>query len=306
VSSAGHGSGKVILLGEHAVVYGVPALAAGIALGARAEATPLASGETSRARIEGAAIDDPADARLRAFHELMSAGGDLPPLAIDAHSDLPLGAGLGSSAALGVAIARAAISAAGRAPENAEVIARADAWERVFHGNPSGIDVTAAATGGCFRFVRGEGSRPIHPARDLVLAIGLTGVSASTREMVEGVARLKARKPDLVERSLAGIASLVENAALAIEAGDLIGLGKLMDLNQMLLAGLMLSTEAIEELCSVARGAGALGAKLTGKGGGGSVIALVDGDESAAAVLAAWKSRGYQGITTRIASRTIA
>ena len=114
-------------------------------------------------------------------------------------------------------------------------------------------------------------------------------------EMVEGVARLKARKPELVDSAVAGVGALVDNAVLAVETGDHVGLGKLMDLNQMILAGLMLSTEPIEALCALARGAGALGAKLTGAGGGGSVIALVDGEAAAAPVLAAWSAAGYSG-----------
>ncbi len=310
--------GKVILLGEHAVVYGAPALAAGIDRGARATATPLPAGEASHLRIGDVTLTRgaPGDDRALAFAALLDEGSPLPPLAVSASSDLPPGAGLGSSAALGVAIARAAIAASGRSvdaphdadnepPHDADAIARATAWERVFHGNPSGIDTTAAAIGGCFRFTRAEGARPLTPARDLVLCVGLTGVVTSTREMVEGLARLRARKPDMVDRAVDGIASLVGNAALAIEAGDLSAVGKLMDLNQMILAGLMLSTETIEHLCSLARAAGALGAKLTGKGGGGSVIALAGDDAGADAVLASWRAAGYESFVTRVTARTI-
>src|SRR5262249_22120949 len=113
----------------------------------------------------------------------------------------------------------------------------------------------------------------------------------------------RAQKTEMVDRSIAGIASLVENAALAIEAGDLEGLGKLMDLNQMLLAGLMLSTETLESLCAAARRAGALGAKLTGKGGGGSVLALVADPARGEEVLAAWRAAGYDGFSTRVAAQ---
>jgi mevalonate kinase len=108
--------------------------------------------------------------------------------------------------------------------------------------------------------------------------------------MVDGVARLREKKPDVVNKSLEGIEALVKNAALCIEAGDLIGLGKLLDLNQMLLSGLFLSTEQIEDACAWAREAGALGAKLTGSGGGGCVIALVEDDPSP--VLEAWRKKG--------------
>jgi len=300
-------SGKIILLGEHAVVYGAPALAAGIDRGATATAELAPAGHDSCLTLGSTRhrpdFDPGSAGEGRAFAALLGdlrAGPALPPLAIGAELDLPPGTGLGSSAALGVAIARAALLAAGHPADDAAVIVRADAWERVFHGNPSGIDTAAAAVGGCFRFTRGEGPRPLVPARDLVLCVGLTGVSTSTREMVEGVARLRVRKPDLVDRAVNGITALVENAALAIEAGDLSAVGKLMDLNQMILAGLMLSTEDIENLCRAARQAGALGAKLTGKGGGGSVLALVADEAAAEPVLAAWRDAGYKGFVTNV------
>ncbi|WP_437617433.1 mevalonate kinase [Sorangium sp. So ce1151] len=323
----GHASGKVILLGEHAVVYGAPALAAGIERGARARAARssgasalwLGGREHGAPPAEGGAPGDVA----QAFAALLAALPGAGPVRVAAESDLPPGGGLGSSAALGVAIARA-VAALARGlvdeprvePEAAEAaltadttVAAAAAWERVFHGNPSGIDTTAAARGGCFRFTKAHGATSLAPRDDLWLCVGSTGVPSSTRSMVDLVARLFERKPALAESSIAGIAALVDNAALAIEAGDAIGLGRLMDLNQMLLAGMFVSTEAIEALCKLAREAGALGAKLTGAGGGGSVIALLPppppGDGGAASdvadrVLAAWRDAGYSGFVTRV------
>jgi mevalonate kinase len=300
--AVGTACGKVILLGEHAVVHGAPAIAAGIARGARARA---AAGETEstltlagRATVAAHRLEDDV---ARAFAALLAEAAPGRPVEVHAASDLPAGGGLGSSAALGVAIARAVCGLATATPTaTATVIAAANAWERVFHGNPSGIDVIAAAQGGCFRFTRAAGASPIPPRRALVLCVGSSGAASSTRQMVEGVARLFERKPGLKERTLAGVASLVDNAALAIEAGDLVTLGRLMDLNQMLLAGLLVSNEAIEAMCSSARAAGALGAKLTGAGGGGSVIALVPDGGAAEGVLAAWRGAGYDGFVTRV------
>ncbi|XXT25410.1 mevalonate kinase [Sorangium sp. So ce429] len=323
----GQASGKVILLGEHAVVYGAPALAAGIERGARARAARssgasalwLGGREHGAPPAEGGAPGDVAQAFAALLEALPGAG----PVRVAAESDLPPGGGLGSSAALGVAIARAvAALARGRVEPRVETeaaeaaltaeatVAAAAAWERVFHGNPSGIDTTAAARGGCFRFTKAHGATSLAPRDDLWLCVGSTGVPSSTRSMVDLVARLFERKPTLAESSIAGIAALVENAALAIEAGDAIGLGRLMDLNQMLLAGMFVSTEAIEALCKLAREAGALGAKLTGAGGGGSVIALLPPPSPGGAapevpnvadrVLAAWRDAGYSGFVTRV------
>ena len=305
----GRAFGKIILLGEHTVVYGAPALAAGIERGARASARRLEPGEASFLELAGRRIlaDSEGDDLAKAFAALLAEGTQAPPVAVEAASDLPPGGGLGSSAALAVAIARAIDGATGFASgEEARLLARASAWERVFHGNPSGIDTATAFHGAVLRFSRAGGVRLLKFPVDLWLCVGWSGESSSTRSMVEGVARMNARRPDVVERSISGSAALVENASLALEAGDLAALGKLMDLGQMILAGLMVSTESIERMCALARGAGALGAKLTGAGGGGSVIALVpsapggDGpSDRASAVLDAWRAAGYTGFVTR-------
>ncbi|MBK8257317.1 MAG: mevalonate kinase [Polyangiaceae bacterium] len=301
--------GKVILLGEHAVVYGTPAIAAGIERGAWAEVSLADVGPSTLEIGDRRAVADAQseDDLARAFSALV---GSDRAFSVRAHSELPPGGGLGSSAALAVSIARAIEMYTSAAPHERELRAaeRALAWERVFHGNPSGIDMYAAANGGTFEFVRGRGGQPIEAGAELWLCIGLSGSGASTKTMVESVARQFQRRPELQARTLDGIGALVRNASLAIQVGDLVGLGRLMDLNQMMLAGLLLSTQPIEQLCTLARGAGALGAKLTGSGGGGSVIALVpapggsedEGSDVAKAVLRAWKLAGFEGFVTRV------
>jgi mevalonate kinase len=314
MSSEGQACGKVILLGEHAVVYGVPAIAVGIDRGARARVTPAAAGP-SKLEVRGwelAVSEEDVHHDLgRAFAALLGAvreanspdrsGTWCPPnLVVEVEADLPPGAGLGCSAAMGVAIARALAPDAG----GDRIEALAAAWERVFHGNPSGIDAAVAVRGGCVAFERrDEGSvlEPIHVRGGLTLAIGDTGIASSTKTMVEAVGRLKWRRPQVVAKAFEGIRALVKNARLAIEDGDRFALGRLMDLNQMLLSGLFVSTPEIETLCDVARAAGALGAKLTGAGGGGSVVALVNGVSGAERVLEAWKRVGYAGFATRVA-----
>lgn len=291
----GRGNGKTVLLGEHAVVYGMPAIAAGISLGATARATRADVGSI-RIQERRARAGDGSEliAALDATRALLGA----PPHSVEIDVDLPLGSGLGGSAAIGVAVTRALLSSLGEAESKERVLSGADAWEKVFHGNPSGVDAAAAYAGGCIWFTKEGGPQPVFVAVPLKLAICLAGPPASTKQMVEDVRRLGERRPDLLGKSLAGIESLVKNARLCIEAGDTHGLGQLMNYNQMLLSGLFLSTPEIERACAVAREAGALGAKLTGAGGGGAVIALCHDD--AEPIESAFRAAGFTAFSTVI------
>jgi mevalonate kinase len=303
MTGVGYAGGKTILLGEHSVVYGGPAIAAGIDRGARALATALDKGP-SRLFIRGwglsASETDDDNDLARAFRALLTAarspGGLQGHCEVEVEASLPPGGGLGCSAAIGVAIARSLDT---RAPE-ATVLDWTMAWERVFHGNPSGVDAALSARGGCFVFRKGAPLEPVRLRGPLYLCIGNTGAASSTKTMVEAVARLRERKPELVEQTFEAIRVLVNNARLAIEAGDRQALGRLMDLNQMLLSGLFVSTSEIERMCSAARAAGALGAKLTGAGGGGSVVALAPTLSVSDAILAAWKAEGFDGFLASV------
>jgi mevalonate kinase len=291
----GRGNGKIVLLGEHAVVYGMPAIAAGISLGATARATPsdVASIRIAdrEARADG---ESELISALAQTCQVLGAG----PRRVEVDVTLPLGSGLGGSAAIGVAVSRALLATLGEAETAARVLAGANAWEQVFHGNPSGVDAAAAYAGGCIWFTKAAGPEPLFVDLPLKLAICLAGPPASTKQMVESVQRLGERRPDLLGKSLAGIESLVKNAKLCIQAGDLTGLGQLMNYNQMLLSGLFLSTPEIERACAIAREAGALGAKLTGAGGGGAVIALCDG--SPEPVESALREAGFSAFSTEV------
>jgi mevalonate kinase len=289
------GRGKVILLGEHGVVYGHPALAAGLGVGVHATARVSESDDdVIVARPWGVTArvgsDEPLALGLQAILEGMpsgvagsagSAAEGRPRVHVEVDVELPGGAGLGCSAAIGVAVTGALdalFSIERTAEERGDYSLR---WERVFHGNPSGVDNAMAAVGGVALFRRGQPLQSVRVKKPLPLVIAHSGESSSTKEIVAMVARQREAETARVDEAFGAIAALVNNAKLAVEAGDLKGLGQLFDLNQMLLAGLMLSTEKIEELCRVAREEGALGAKLTGAGAGGCMIALAKDEADA-------------------------
>jgi mevalonate kinase len=272
----GFGRGKVILLGEHAVVHGYPAIAVGIEKGVTAEAQ---SAERDLLRLSPwnlALRPDPqGDEPLeRAFAAALALYADRPALEVSAEVELPAGAGLGCSAAIGVAVLDAIDRVLGIERSRTDLAEAALVWEQIFHGNPSGIDNAMSAVGGVALYRKGGPLQPLRSNKPLHLVIGYSGASSSTKEMVASVARQLRDDPERVNRAFEGIEVLVRNAKLAIESGDHIALGQLLDLNHTILSSLMLCTSKLEEMCQTARRAGALGAKMTGAGGGGCMFAL--------------------------------
>lgn len=293
---------KVILFGEHAVVHGRTAIAAALdrgadSIGKRIEGrSRLELRAWNKVVFEGDANDDVA----RAFDAVLGEVGGSGGVDVSIDVQVPGGAGLGCSAAIAVALARAIAEARGVALDDQRAAECANAWERVFHGNPSGVDGAVAAHGGVISFRRGGPIKPIVPGGEMELCVGYTGEPSSTKAMVESVARQLARRPEVVERTFDGIDTLAIKGAQAIEAGRWYEVGQMMDLNHALLTSLMVSTEALERTCHAARDAGALGAKLTGGGGGGCAIALAPGKTER--VLEAWKAIGVEGFVARIGS----
>lgn len=308
--------GKVILLGEHSVVYGVPALCGALQGGVEVEAIPgegrLLVPEWDVATPPLAELlHPPTDAvlsslslALRAIveHSFAAVGRTLSaselPYNFVARFAIPTGAGLGSSAALSVALVRAVDRVASLNLRESDVDAAAFAAEKVFHGSPSGLDHTVAQRGGFGLFRRGQGLTPVMDSPPLKLCIGHTGKARDTKGRVARVAELNRENPELTASIFARIGALVGEAVEALSRRDLAQLGRAMNENQALLRQLDVSCEEIERVCQLALDAGALGAKLTGGGGGGCVVALAPGREEL--VLAAWQAAGYSSFLVEV------
>ena len=283
--------GKVILLGEHAVVYGHPALAAAIDRGVEATAT---RGEASMAApclylspwdvIAHSDAAEPSPIE-RAFAALLAQYPNQPGLEVRANIALPGGAGLGCSAALGVAIVGAIDDLLGVTRSATERAERSLVWERIFHGNPSGVDSAISASGGGVAvFRRGEGLTPVDCGAPITLVVAHSHEVGETAAMVARVAEGRRAAPAVFGTWLDAVGAMVPRGVAAIERGDLAALGQVMDQNHACLRELGVSTDRLDRMCHVARRAGALGAKLTGSGGGGSMIALAAGRGAAGAI----------------------
>jgi mevalonate kinase len=293
-SAAGESAGKAILAGEHAVVHGCPALALSLPLAVRAETRPAPGAVALELEGSGfaARVGDGTPGG-RALQALLAALG-LPLEGASARivSEVPFGAGLGSSAALAAALARAFSALAGRDPGFESLFPAVQASERVFHGNPSGLDATLALRGGIVRFTRADGAAEIAAAPP-ALVIAHSGTPGDTGIAVcRFAARLEATGSEGQKRLLS-ISGIVQEAIRCLESGDEEGLGAAMDENHAHLSWFGVSTPALDGLCDTARRAGALGAKLTGGGLGGCALALVR-PERAAAVAAAVTAAGFE------------
>lgn len=291
--------GKIILAGEHAVVYGRPAIAVPVwervaqatitPLPAACGCTILAPDIKRRFGLARAAATEPLAVvtRLTLAHLNVEPN---PDWQIEVRSQLPIASGLGSGAALSTALVRAIYAHLGHTPDPAAVSALVYESERFYHGTPSGIDNTVIAYGMPVWFIKGQPPATFQACRPLTLAIADSGVSAPTKATVGDVRQGWQQDAARYERWFDEIGELVQAVRAAIEIGDLPALGQLFNRNQAVLAQLGVSSPRLEQLITAARTAGAYGAKLSGGGRGGNLIALIDparADTVTAALLAA-------------------
>jgi len=282
---------KIILFGEHFVVYGEPAVVTAIDKRAHVSAELRKDRriyvKSADLGASGFFIDEGfeaerggPDARTKfepiriAVQKVLDISKKKNGVNVEVHSSIPVASGLGSSAAVAAATAFAVSHVLGAKISREEIFRVAYEAERFVHGTPSGIDPTVSTYGGVLLFRKDRGFNPVRVEGDIPLVVGDTGIERSTGEMVAKVRERKEHYAPIINLIIEAGGKIALSAAEALEKGDLNTLGELMDINHSLLSAIGVSNEALERLVYAARKAGALGAKLTGAGGGGCMVAL--------------------------------
>jgi len=297
--------GKIILFGEHAVVYGRPAIAVPVA-GVKARAVVSANPRATAGQVHIQAPDinletdldklpgsHPLAAAVRAVLTALGLSRS-PACLIRVKSTIPVASGLGSGAAVTVALIRAYSAFLGKPLPDEKVNALAFEIEKLHHGTPSGIDNTVITYALPVYFQRkpaGPTIETFNVPEPFQIVIGDTGVRSPTAVSVGDVRKGWQAQPEYFERLFDKIGSVSADARKIIEAGQPSQLGSLMDENQTLLLQMGVSSDALDRLIQAARSAGALGAKLSGGGRGGNMIALLS-DNTAEVVVQALKDAG--------------
>jgi mevalonate kinase len=307
---------KIILFGEHFVVHGEPAIVLAIdkraytkmekrndnAVYVRSANLNLAGYfENGTFRIEQG---DAREARIKfepvkqVVDKVLQKSGEKSGLNIEINSTVPVGAGLGSSAAVVVATTAATGALLDVKLSKEDIFRITYEAEKIVHGTPSGVDPAVSTFGGALLFQMDTGFKPLDAKTDIPLVVGDTGVQRSTRVQVEKVQSIMDKYPRVTEHMMKAAREIVLRAIDALKENDLETLGALMNINHALLYGVGVSDESLEWLINAARKAGALGAKLTGAGGGGCMIALAR-DEKVEQVMEAIQRAGGRPFVAR-------
>jgi len=277
--------GKIIITGEHFVVHGSLALVASIDRGALVEAEAFESieivskalGSFSSKKGEVPLSLKPTLEAIKATLEFM---GEKKGVKVVIDSDLPVSSGLGSSSAVAVATVAATSSALNHELSPEEIVNLAMVSERITHGKPSGIDVNVAVYGGVILFKMGEKPKQIELCKDVEFLVCHSGIERRTSEMVSKFSKMKKSYPSLFTSLVSSSSYFTEMATSALVNKDLTTLGSIMNFFHAVLSRLGVSTRELDYIVERALEAGCIGAKLTGAGGGGCIIALPKSGEA--------------------------
>ncbi len=278
--------GKIILLGEHAVVYGQPAIAIPVTqVKAKAIITADPRGPAGRVHIQAPVIELEADLQdlprghpiAAAVEGCMQALGlaRLPACTLRITSTIPVASGLGSGAAVSVVILRALSTFVGNPLSNETINAIAFEVDKIYHGTPSGIDNTVITYARPVYFVRGQPIELLQTPQPFTIVIGNTGIASPTLVAVGDVRRNWQDDPESLEPIFEAIGEISHDARRLIASGEPYEIGSLMTQDHQWLQELGVSSPELDRLVGAALDAGAEGAKLSGGGRGGNMIALV-------------------------------
>jgi len=305
----GTGFGKVILFGEHFVVYGLPAIASAISdvTTARIEPHGKYSLIDNRPATEGykSTKKGEMERSMKLLLDFMKIDVEKNPVRITLAGNLFCTSGIGASAAMATSIARAFSDLYGLKLSDDEINRISYEAEKGSAGTPSGIDNTCATYGGLLWFKKNLSGgpntmEPIRITKPIEVVLGNTGISQETSVVVADVRKAKEANPKKFERIFSDYEYLVMEARKALEAGDAKRVGVLMDRNHELLREIDISCRESEDIIKAAKSAGASGAKVTGTGRGGYVIVLTPGKERQEKVAKAIEKAGYAVMKTKI------
>lgn len=307
----GSGFGKTILFGEHFVVHGMPGIVSAIDLTVDAEVKRNGKGISVRDERKGSKgyterKKTQQQESIKRILEAMEINLEKTSLEIWLGGNLPVFSGIGASAASSVAIARAIAEEFEMSLPDERINKIAYEAEKAYAGTPSGIDNTAATYGGLIWFRKNLSGGPntierLSIKEPVEIIIGNTGVVADTKKMVAGVAERKKKNPKKYDPLFNEAERLALEARKALEEQfDLRKVGKLMNENHRLLQEVEVSCKELDYLVISAREQGAFGAKLTGGGGGGCMVALTPGKELQDAVATTMEKEGFKVLRTKI------
>jgi mevalonate kinase len=307
----GSGFGKVILFNEHFVVYNIPSIVSAIGDYTSAEVIPVDRKNDDDFEIVDERPETTGYKKKKFDQQFKSIDLILKKTKIDITNqtlsvkftgNLLAASGVGSSAASCAAFARALNDEYNLGLDNTGINKLTYEGEKAYHGSPSGVDNTAATFGGLIQFTKGEVPKFEHiktPA-PVEIVMGNTGLVTNTELAVAGVRERKHNNPDKYDQLFDTARSLVPQARSALEAGKYNTVGKLMLENHKLLQDIEVSCKELDHLVNIAMDHGALGAKMTGSGLGGYMIALTPSKELQDNVAKAIESDGFKVLKTTI------
>jgi mevalonate kinase len=282
--------GKVILFGEHAVVYGEPSLAGAIDRRVIVEAEKIKGG----VKISS---DKSRDYRYveKAVEVVFDYLGKSTGLKLNIRSELPPASGLGSSAAVAVATLMSVSNLLGEDLDKEKIAQLGHRVELEVQGAASPTDTITSTYGGV-QYIQPKKKSYETLRAALPLVVGYTGIERSTMKLVKSVRVLRDKHPEIVDPIIRDIGRVTRTAKERIEAGE--DIGELMNINNGLLEALGVGNSALSKLVHAARDAGAGGAKITGAGGGGCIVAYTPSNMRA--VLRAIKECGCPALEAPI------